>query len=633
MIYLSIVLVLIGTAFLFKGLLHARGIWRNVHDDHRSKWLVILYLLIFFLFGYLLFDAILIFKLPLQPDLVTSVVFLGGAVFVFIIIKLSQSTISALQKTEENIKLINDSLESKVEDRTKELKSSYDFNRVVLDSIVDPISIIDVNSFRIINANLAFLKDVNLSKEQIIGRTCYEVTHQSSSPCTPPYDCCPLIETISHNDHAGSQHVHKTPSGETRYVEIVTSPIKDDQGKIVQAVHIQRDITERVLAEQEKLALEQQFQQAQKLESLGVLAGGIAHDFNNLLTIIIGNCHLAKMRPESADDCISKTEKAATRAAELCRQMLAYAGKVQVFETQINMWMLVDEMVKMLQSTMPPNVVITSALPSRIPLISGDAGQISQIIMNLIVNASEAIGDIQGEIRVSLIKAIIADQSSKDHQGNPIPPGSYVCLEVADNGYGMNEETKSRIFEPFYTTKFTGRGLGMSAVLGIISSHKGALQLNSHLGEGTTIKVYLPVQMTNVVLTRSLKQGVSISTWQGSGTILLVEDEEQVRSIAREMFQQLGFEIIESSNGKEALELYKENAADITMVVTDIGMPLMDGYTLIRELKKLNPDLPIIITSGFGELEVASRTSCNDISVIINKPYNIDQLREQLSGL
>lgn len=628
-----ILLVLIGSLFLFKGLLLAKKIWRNVSDEHRSKWFVILTLMVFFLFGYILFDVVLYFNIPLPLELVTSLVFLGGAVFVFIIINLSQSTISAQQKTEENIKLINESLELRVAERTKELKRLFDFNRVVLDSIVDSISIIDTASFRIVDANLAFLKEVDLPKEQIIGRTCYDVTHQRPSPCTPPHDSCPLIETISNEDHAATQHTHWTHSGEKRYVEIITSPIKDEQGKIVQAVHIQRDITGRKRAEEEKLTLEQQIQQAQKLESLGVLAGGIAHDFNNILTIISGNCYLAKMDSDNSETYLPNIEKASERAAELCRQMLAYAGETQTAHSQINIVDLVDELVKMLRTTLPQNAVIKQGSSMDIPLIKADASQISQIVMNLIINASEAIGEVQGEIRVSLTKTELkSDEPIKDHQGKTITPGWYVYLEVTDNGSGMDDETKQRIFEPFYTTKFVGRGLGMSAVRGIVMSHCGALQLFSQPGQGTTFKVYLPVQISESVENESTLQ-VSSEVWQGCGTILLVEDDEQVKSIAGAMLRELGFFVIEASNGKDALELYRQNAADITMVMTDMGMPVMDGYELFSELKKLKPELPILISSGFGDVEVTSKIACDDITGLVSKPYRFDLLQEMVKSV
>ncbi len=388
---------------------------------------------------------------------------------------------------------------------------------------------------------------------------------------------------------------------------------------------------ERRQAEAEKHALEQQFQQTQKLESLGVLSGGIAHDFNNILAIIKGNCSLATMDAENAGDYINEIDKASDRAAALCRQMLAYAGKAQLSMAQVNMWMLVDEMITMLKSTLPQNAVIIPDIQTNIPFITADASQIRQIVMNLIINASEAIGNEQGEVKVSLTTTtVIAGQTEKDYHGTAIPQGVYVCLEVTDTGCGMDEETKWRIFEPFYTTKFTGRGLGMSAVLGIINSHKGALQLFSQLGQGTTFKVYLPAQTSNSAGEEDQNQSVTSVQWQGSGTILLVEDEKQLRFLAKSMLEMFGFTVLEAANGREALEMYQKNAEEVTLVMTEMGMPVMDGYALIPALKQFNPKLPIIVSSGFGDADVSSRIGSDNIAGIISKPYNPSQLREIL---
>ena len=394
------------------------------------------------------------------------------------------------------------------------------------------------------------------------------------------------------------------------------------------------DLSDQKKADAEKLALEYQLLHAQKMESLGVLAGGIAHDFNNLLAVIIGHCSLAKLRPTTAVENIQPIETAAERAAELCQQMLAYAGKANISKTQTNLEEMVDEMVKMSKSTISQNVKITFELASEIPPIIADASQIRQVTMNLIINASEAIGEKQGEVAVSLAKIKIrADQQQKDYIGDIIPPGRYACLEVTDNGCGMDAETQQRIFEPFYTTKFTGRGLGMSAVLGIIKAHNGGLQLFSKPGQGTTFKVYLPISISETAQDPSIQLTSPSLPWKGSGTVLLVEDEEQVTLIAKVMLEELGFTVIGASNGKEALEQYQRNAKEISLVVTDIGMPVMDGYALFRELKKLNPDLPIIISSGFGDADVTSRIPSEEVAGMISKPYNFEQLRDVLKDV
>jgi len=421
--------------------------------------------------------------------------------------------------------------------------------------------------------------------------------------------------------------------GAERWVHGTGELVYDEHGNPIRMHGAIQDITERKRIEEEKHALEQQFQQTQKLESLGVLAGGIAHDFNNILAIIMGYCSLTKMDYDDAEKHIPEIEKAAERAAALCRQMLAYAGKATLAQEQVNTWMLVDEMVTMLKTTIQKNVVIKAELGTDIPFIIGDGSQIRQVVMNLIINAAEAIGDAEGAIDVTLVKAELkAKHTEKDHLGFIIPAGRYICFEVSDNGCGMDEEARRKIFEPFYTTKFTGRGLGMSAVLGIIKAHNGALQLESHPGQGTTFKVYLPVQVSNYE-TEEAQQKATSEAWHGSGTILLAEDEEQIREVAIILLQELGFTVLDAANGKKALELYQQNAADISLVITDIGMPVMNGYELFYELKQLNPQLPIIISSGFGEGDIDSKIPRDEIAGLINKPYNFDQLREVLRAV
>ena len=420
------------------------------------------------------------------------------------------------------------------------------------------------------------------------------------------------------------------PDGTVMHIKANAIVMRGADGTAERMIGINYDITERIRLAEERQELENQLIFAQKMESLGVLAGGIAHDFNNILAIIMGNCSLAKMDSDNAEKYIPEIEKASDRAAALCRQMLAYAGKAQIVQSKFDFNGLVDEMVKMLRSSLPQNTVIKYVGTENIPYVSGDASQIRQVVMNLIINASEAIGDSQGGIEVSLAQTAIKDgQQAKDHQGKAISPGWYVCLEVTDNGCGMDNETRQRIFEPFYTTKFTGRGLGMSAVLGIITSHGGALQLYSQTGQGTTFKVYLPIQINESAGGEQTPQ-VPLTQWQGSGTILLAEDEHQVRLIAKAQLEMLGFTVIEASNGKEALELFQKNAAKITLVVTDMGMPVMNGHELVRELKKLRPELPIIISSGFGDVDVSYKISRDDIAGLIGKPYSFDQLREVL---
>jgi PAS domain S-box-containing protein len=408
---------------------------------------------------------------------------------------------------------------------------------------------------------------------------------------------------------------------------------RDSKGNPLRMSGTHTDVTERRRAEEEKQALDQQLQHAHRLESLGVLTGGIAHDFNNILAVIIGHCSLAKMSPGSVEVSVTEIERAAERAAELCRQMLAYAGKSQFVQEQVDLGALVRDVVKMLRQTISRKVEFHLEVVPKLPIVEGDSGQLGQIVMNLVINASEAIGSQRGDIRVVLGQTRTGEAELKDHLGRPLPAGHYLCLEVSDSGCGMDAETQVRIFEPFYTTKFTGRGLGMSAVLGIITAHRGALQLESEVGRGTTFRVYLPVDGSAPAVGSAQEPEGLASLWEGSGTVLLVEDEEQVRVVARSLIESFGFGVLEAANGKEALDLYQVHAGRIELVVTDMGMPVMDGHDLVLALIELDPGLPIVVSSGFGDVDIASRLDPALVAGMISKPYKGAQLREVLRGV
>jgi signal transduction histidine kinase len=260
-------------------------------------------------------------------------------------------------------------------------------------------------------------------------------------------------------------------------------------------IQLKRNATKRKKLEEERVLLKQQIHASQRLESLGVLAGGIAHEFNNILQVIVGGCSLIALDHASAESIVPIIEKVSTRAANVCSKMLAYAGEAPFIKSQVDMLDLVNGVFNELASSISRNLELKPELATNVPPVMGDYNQLSQIVMNLIINAAEAIGDTRGEIRVALTSTTIArDQLERDHLGRIIPYGTYVCLEVADNGCGMNDKTRQQIFEPFYTTKRAGLGLGMSATLCIIMAHGGALQLSSKLGQGSTFKVYLQVQ-------------------------------------------------------------------------------------------------------------------------------------------
>ncbi len=392
-----------------------------------------------------------------------------------------------------------------------------------------------------------------------------------------------------------------------------------------------RDVTARHRAEEERRQLEAQMQQAQKLESLGVLAGGIAHDFNNLLTAILGHTDLAllAMAPESPGrDNLREIENASRRAAELCRQMLAYAGRGRLVVEPVNLSRLVQELVHLLHVSISKKALLRCHLAEDLPAIEADPAQVRQIVMNLVINASEAIGDNDGVIGITTgaLECSGDDLRSSLHAEVP-PPGRYVFLEVADTGCGMDAETQARIFDPFFTTKFAGRGLGLAAVLGIVRKHRGAIKVASERGKGTTFSILFPAVAASAARPEAEAQPPA---WRGTGTILLVDDEEPVRNVAAQMLEHCGFHPLIASDGREAIDLFRQHQAEIAGVLLDLTMPHMDGEQTFRELRRLQPDLRVILSSGYSDSEVMQRFANEPLAGALEKPYQLQALCAKL---
>jgi PAS domain S-box-containing protein len=389
------------------------------------------------------------------------------------------------------------------------------------------------------------------------------------------------------------------------------------------------DITARKAAEEQRLQMERQMQQTQKLESLGVLAGGIAHDFNNLLTIILGNASLAldelsSMSP--ARDSLRAIEKTALRAAELCRQMLAYSGQGRFVIETLQLDELISEMVSLFKASLSKKASLNLNLANTLPSLRGDPSQIRQVVMNLVINAAEALGDRSGVVTVSTgVMECRPDDLTGAYREERLAQGVYIWLEVSDTGCGMDPEIRRRIFEPFFTTKFMGRGLGLSAVLGIVRGHQGALQVTSALGRGTTFKVLFPAAPP--VGPQSIPPArASLGAWQGIGTVLLVDDEDSVRTLGARMLERIGFQALVASDGQEALELYQVRREEIVLVLLDLTMPYMDGEETFRQLLRLDPQVRVVMTSGYTENEMAPRFTGQRVCGFLEKPYTLEAL-------
>jgi len=388
----------------------------------------------------------------------------------------------------------------------------------------------------------------------------------------------------------------------------------------------------RLEAEQEKVSMQRQVEHTQRLESLGVLAGGIAHDFNNILTAIMGNAAIAERKymsnPVSVKGYLGKIVQSSEKAALLCKQMLAYSGKGKFIVKPVNLSSMVNEVTTLLDVSINQGVVIRYHLAKSLPLIDADESQFQQVIMNLVINASDAIEDKSGVISIST-GVMHADAKYFTHdavEGEPdFPDGRYVFLEVADSGCGMDDDVVSKLFEPFFTTKFTGRGLGMSAVLGIVRGHHGSIKVYSEKGKGTTFKLLFPVSKADGLAEHSAEssrhEGMS-----ASGTILIVDDEETIRETAAMMLEDMGFTTLAAVNGLDGVEVYRQHQHEIVAVLLDMTMPKLDGKGCFRELRRINKDVKVVLSSGYNEQEATSRFTGKGLAGFIQKPYHPDAL-------
>jgi len=396
------------------------------------------------------------------------------------------------------------------------------------------------------------------------------------------------------------------------------------------------DITDRRRAEQERLELERRLLHAQKLESLGILAGGIAHDFNNLLMAVLGNLDLAlrKVSPLSpARLNIEQSAQAARRATDLTRQMLAYSGKGRFIVKALDLNELVEENTHLLRASVARTATLDVRLGRSLPSIEADAGQVQQVIMNLITNASEAIGDSSGRIIITTGVQECDAQCLKRSQIEDVPPaGRFVYLEVLDTGCGMDEQTQARLFDPFFTTKAPGRGLGMSAILGIVRGHGGAIFVESGPGKGTAIRILFPASegaQTERVAAAGARDAEAGAP-AVSGTVLVVDDEEIVRRVCREMVEAMGLQVLTAVDGRDAVDVFNRRADSISHVILDLSMPNMDGMTAFQELVRIRPGVKVILSSGYDEQDSLQRLSGPGPAGFIQKPYSLQNLRDAL---
>jgi len=431
----------------------------------------------------------------------------------------------------------------------------------------------------------------------------------------------------------GPPELRLIPGGDrTLWVELTTSEITLDGAPALQV--ILADGTARREAEQQRRELESRMHDTQRLESLGVLAGGVAHDFNNLLAAILGNTELLRDRTAADPELACHVDEIATaaeRAADLCRQLLAYSGRRPPDRRPLDLSRLVEESTRLLGITVPRRVELVLALAPGLPAVSADASQLRQVVVNLAVNAAEAL--VEGSGRVSIRTGLeVLDEAGlrrlvRDAQ---LAPGPHVFLEVEDDGCGMTDEVRNHIFDPFYTTKFTGRGLGMAAVRGIVRGHGGAFGIQSTPGVGTRLRVYLPALPTTAA--PSEERAKESREWRGSGVVLLADDEPAPRGVTARLIEALGFEVVTAGGGPEAVARFQESPGRFRLAVLDVVMPGLDGPGVCRRLRELAPGLPVLFISGYDDEGLEEVLALPETG-FLQKPFKLSDLRDRLRGL
>lgn len=533
-----------------------------------------------------------------------------------------------------NLEVANASLEQRVRDRTadlqnanrrqaaeiqerqqveQQLRAAEARNRALIDAVPDALVLVDgAGVVRDVSPSRADTDYLNLGRS--LGRPLGEFL---------PRRCRSEVERALAQVHGGRgpraiPTQFESPDG-TRHLDLRFGRCR--AGEILVLV---QDVTQR-------REFESSLQQSQKLESLGIMAGGIAHDFNNLLASILGNAQLSREalgEGAHVPSTLAAIESSAIRAAKLTGNLLAYAGEAHIELERLNLVPVFAELDTMLGAAIPKRIALTVEIGTEELWVDGNEAQLTQILLNLVRNAAEALAGGNGRIEADLHRVeVTASGLSGLVMGDPPAAGRYVRIRVSDNGCGMDAETQQRIFDPFYTSKGTGRGLGLAAVLGIVSHHHGALTLHSTPGQGTTFAVFLPARAAPA---RRDTERASTSRLHGSGTILIADDEPDVRELIVAFLQSRGFETIEATNGKEAVVVAQAHTGRLAAVVLDYAMPEMNGVDALGIIRREDPSVPVVMMSGYGERQALASLADAKHTVFVQKPFELSDLAHAL---
>lgn len=480
----------------------------------------------------------------------------------------------------------------------------------ILESIQDGISVLDKNlTIRRVNGVMNRWYADNIPLE---GKKCYECYQAKKKPC----DFCPTLRCFQ-SARTERAVVPGLPDSPVEWIELFSFPITEPgSGKVTGAVELVRDITDRV-------HFEARLQEKQKMQAISTLAGGIAHEFNNALTGIIGNIELLRMycsEDDKIDNYMESMKGSVWRIKRITDQLLAYSGGGKYHATVMSLNTFIEDSLPVIQKFIDPEIRVETDLAGQLLKIKADSTQMKMVLQAVLTNASEAI-EGTGRIRVTT-DSLEIDENSFSSYHQKLKPGRYARLTVHDDGKGMDAQTRKKIFEPFFTTKFQGRGLGMAAAYGIVLNHDGLITVDSEPGEGTAVHIYLPVITIETKEQGKPQPGI----FQGTGTILAVEDEQIVMDVTRAMLKNLGYDVLEATTGKEAVRIAENFDGDIHLVLLDIKLPDMKGIDTFTAIKKLRPDTKVIVCSGYaidGPVMEILEKGAQDF---VQKPYSFETL-------
>jgi PAS domain S-box-containing protein len=500
----------------------------------------------------------------------------------------------------------------------------------VISSLHDAILVVDARTRLIVRANPAV--------ERILGWPAAELVGRDTSALYATGEEFERVGRLARESFAASGFFSgdmdlRRRDGTAVPVRFFTRPVSDAEGTVTIVVSVLHDLTEERRAEAERARLQAVLFQAQKLESLGVLAGGLAHDMNNLLAAMLGNASLAASALPGGDPAraaLDDIAASARQAAELVRQLLAYSGRSTGALARVDLAAGVLETTQLLRASVPRKVALRIDLPAAPLPVAGDAAQLRQVVVNLVLNAGEALGDRAGRVAVTAgVESCGEGHPTLSLAEPPLPPGRYAWIEVADDGPGMAPEVARRALDPFFTTKGLGRGLGLAAVAGIVRVHRGALELDTAPGRGTRVRVWIPAAPEEPA--RASTPAASRSG--GGSKALVVEDEPLVRRAARRLLESAGYAVTEAADGVEAVELFRERAADFDVVLLDLCMPHMSGDETFAALRKIRPDVPVVLSSGYADAERFERLLAEPRVRFAPKPYDRAELLEALGAV